>query len=125
MKLWHQNIDLKIYHDWRGSIKNLLPEGVAVHSIMYISGHPGAVRGSHTHKKDTHYCYVLSGKIEYSWRDADNVTHEMVLLPGHCVLSEVGELHKFTFLSEGVFIAMATEPRTQASYEDDTKRENF
>lgn len=114
------------YTDERGVIMNATPMNPTLKNVMYITGAKGAVRGSHVHAKDTHYCLVVSGKIlfEYCEPNSDEVV-SLVLSPGDVVLSEVGEKHRFTFLENGAFVAMATEARTQELYEHDTTRVNF
>lgn len=120
MKLYKQE-DRQTYVDDRGIIDVLLPEGVTIKNALYITGKPGAVRGSHYHAKDTHYCLVIGGKIEYTCkRGAKRET--VVLESGDMVFTPVEEKHKFTFLTDGIFIALATESRSQKNYESDTTR---
>jgi len=113
------------HSDDRGDLLELLPDVTqAIHAVLYCTGKTGAVRGSHVHAKDTHFCYVLSGTIQYEWFEGEE-RKSRVLSPGDCVFTPVGEKHRFVFLTDGAFIAMATEPRTQNSYESDTTRVNF
>ena len=115
------------YKDIRGILMNATPMNPLIKNVMYITGKKGAIRGMHRHRKDTHYCLVIKGTICYIWKDHKNPKRSgaIDLTPGDIVLSEIGELHKFIFKTEGAFIAMATEARTQESYESDTIRENF
>lgn len=119
-------IDLKNrYIDSRGIIINITPE-TPIGDILYISGKKGAIRGNHYHKTDTHHCFCISGSIKYSEQNLE--THEIVemtLYPGDMALTESGVLHKFEFLEDGAFIAIAKNPRQQAQYEEDTVREEF
>lgn len=116
--------DLEIFKDERGYIADMLPKDVVVKSVMYITGHKGAVRGNHWHKKDTHYCFVVRGRIRYVHQGLTMNPYQ-VLEPGDMVYSPVGEKHRFEFIDDGIFIAMATEPRTHENYEEDTTREDF
>lgn len=122
--------DLKIHRDERGEIRevsvpDVLPEK-GIQSVLYITGKEGAIRAGHYHHKDTHWCYVLNGTIRYWWKDAGgSETYSRILVPGDVVFTPAGEWHKFEFITSGVFIAMATEPRTQNSYEADTVRVTF
>lgn len=111
------------YADERGIIENITPP-VQIRDILYITGEKGAIRGNHYHKKDTHYCYIISGEIKYSWKDhGSEKVYDMVLKPGDMVVSRPLQLHRFEFLAKGAFIAMATESREQENYEEDTIRE--
>lgn len=118
---------LETFTDDRGVIKCLLPDDQHIHSVLYITGKAGAVRANHWHMKDTHYCYVLSGSIEYSYlTPGSSDVRSVTLVPGDVVFTPKKEVHKFTFLTDGVFVAMATEPRSsQESYESDTVRQNI
>lgn len=115
------------YIDKRGIIMNCTPMNPVLRNVMYITGKKGSVRGNHMHKKDIHYCMVIKGVIEYFWKEGNKsgLFESILLNPGDIVLSEAGELHKFKFLTDGVFIAMAREPRTQKSYEEDTIRKDY
>lgn len=115
-----------IHEDGRGIISALL-EGKTIKNIrdvLFITGKEGAIRGNHWHKKDTHYCIVLSGKIEYRWGTPEGeAAHQAAILEqGDMVFTPAGEVHRFRFVTEGSFVAMATEYRDQESYEKDTIR---
>jgi len=111
--------------DQRGLIANIFPSGVPIRSILYITGSAGAVRGNHYHLKDEHYCYSVEGSIEYGWINENGERQATLLEAGDMVHTPAGEKHQFTFLTAGAFIAMATESREQAQYEEDTIREPF
>jgi quercetin dioxygenase-like cupin family protein len=116
------------YIDVRGVIFNGTPqeEAPVIRNVMYITGKKGSVRGNHYHKEDTHYCMVIAGNIKFQWIEpGDSRIHEMLLIEGDIVLSEVGEKHKFIFATDGAFVAMATKPRTPHDYEEDLVREDF
>jgi quercetin dioxygenase-like cupin family protein len=116
------------YTDERGVIFNGTPqeEAPVIRNVMYITGKKGSVRGNHYHKEDTHYCLVLDGVIKFEWINAgEKKINEKLLIKGDIVLSEVGEKHRFIFLKDGAFVAMATKPRTPHDYEEDLVREDF
>lgn len=114
-----------VAQDDRGDIFEVLTN-LAIHNINYITGRPGAVRGQHSHKKDSHYCMVIGGRIQYSWiAPGEKKIQSVILESGDMVFSAPGEQHKFTFLTEGIFLDFNTEPRTKTSYEKDTKRAEF
>lgn len=114
------------YRDERGVIMNATPMNPTLKNVMYITGVKGAVRGNHVHKYDTHYCLVVAGKIKFEYTEpGDDKIFDLELNPGDVVLSEVGEKHRFTFLEDGAFVAMATAERTHEIYEHDTTRIEF
>ena len=53
----------KPFVDGRGSIKPLVD--TIMRSAMVIESKAGSLRANHYHKTDWHYCYVVSGQIEY------------------------------------------------------------
>src|SRR5581483_325764 len=114
------------YTDHRGDIINAMPFKANIQNVMYITGKEGAVRGNHVHKKDMHYCLVIEGTILYEWVEkGEEKVNSIPLEAGDIVLSETGEKHRFVFKTDGVFLALATEPRTHESYESDTIRQDF
>lgn len=113
------------YKDERGIIFNATPQNPYIRNVMYITGKQWSIRGSHVHKKDSHYCLVVLGILQYEWQKGDGEKMVEVLYPGDVVLSEPGEKHKFIFLEDGAFVAMATEPRDHDTYEDDLTRVDF
>lgn len=123
MRIYRKD-DLGVYTDERGYIANMLPEGVVIKSVLYITGKKGSVRGNHWHKKDTHYCFVVKGRIRYI-HEGLTMNPYQVLSPGEMVFTPAGEKHRFEFIDDGIFIAMATEARTQKDYEADTTRGEF
>lgn len=117
---------LEQYKDVRGLIQNVIPDGVVIKSVLYITGKIGAERGNHWHQKDEHYCFVIEGTIRYDYQEkGSNQTKNVILKKGMTVHTPSGEKHRFIFLRPGAFIALATEPRSQDHYEADTKREVF
>lgn len=121
MQLLH---NVETHKDERGEIVCMLPNGVQSRSVLYITGKSGAVRGQHFHKHDTHYCYVAEGDILYSWIEDGEEKH-IHLVKGDMIFTPTEEIHKFVFITDGVFIAMATDERTQENYEKDTIKHNF
>src|SRR5579872_2039061 len=105
----------------------LLPEGVTVHSVLSITCKKGSVRANHYHKKDTHYCYLLSGKMEYVYKDANKEGKEkhIIVNSGEVVYSPPMVTHAMRFLEDSVFFAFTTEQRDSEKYEKDTVRVNL
>ena len=58
----------KPYTDGRGTIHNLIE--VSTGSTVLIDSKAGSVRANHFHKTDWHYCYLISGSMDYYHRAA-------------------------------------------------------
>ena len=111
--------------DERGSITNLLEVNFPLRSILLITSRKGSIRANHYHKKDSHYVYLLQGKMEYTEKDmsAKNKRKRSIIVkPGDLILSPPMMAHAMRFLEDTVFLAFTTEPRDQRSYEEDTVR---
>ncbi len=131
------------FADIRGAITKILDDGrTNIKSVLLITSKKGAIRANHYHKKDTHYCYMLSGKMEYFEKpvprslDATGIPAEGLGIDGGKIESavlEVGDMvftpsmhvHAFKFLEDTVWVTLATESRSQADYEADTVRVKF
>ena len=69
MKDWPKNplVNLeKPFVDLRGSIQPLVDS--LMKSAVMIHSNAGSLRANHYHKTDWHYCYVITGSIEYFHR---------------------------------------------------------
>lgn len=111
--------------DDRGSISKLLDDGkTSIKSILLITCNKGAVRANHYHKRDSHFCYMLSGRMEYTEQPVGGPGEkESVLVEaGDMVYSAPMTIHAMRFLEDSVFLAFATESRNQKDYEKDTVR---
>lgn len=108
----------------RGIIEKLA-EG-EYHSILRITSKAGTVRANHYHKRDSHLCYLVSGKMEYVYRDAGDEhapLQRVIIEPGQLFYTPPMVAHAMRFLEDSEFYAFTTSPRhTQAEYEDDTVR---
>ncbi|MDP6952917.1 MAG: cupin domain-containing protein [Alphaproteobacteria bacterium] len=110
------------FDDPRGSIQPLVDE--TMESAVLISSRRGTVRANHYHKTDWHYCYVLSGRIEYHHRP-----HSSTEAP-ETVTVEAGQLfftppmvdHAMVFLEDTVFLTLGRNSRLQEVYEADVER---
>lgn len=112
-----------LHIDKRGSIINVL-EG-KITSVLLIPSKKGAVRANHYHKKDSHYIYMISGKMRYSARDmrkAHSRKRSVILKSGDLLYTPPMVGHVMEFLEESVFLALTTEKRNQKAYESDTVR---
>ena len=112
------------FSDPRGTITRLLDEkGVVIKSIVLITSNAGSIRANHYHKKDSHYCYLASGKMAYSERaiDGGEIT-TVVVEAGDIIYTPPMMAHAMRFLEDSVFYTFATEHREQSEYEGDLVR---
>ncbi|MDP3779271.1 MAG: cupin domain-containing protein [bacterium] len=109
--------------DDRGGITRILDSESPIRSILSITSQKGSVRSNHYHKKDTHYCYLVSGKMEWSEKPVEGGEVESAVLEsGDMVFTPAMTVHAVRFLEDSVFLTFATEARNQDDYEADTVR---
>ena len=112
----------KPFVDIRGAIHPLVDR--VMKSAVLIESKAGTLRANHYHKTDWHYCYVLSGRIEYYYRPTGSVKEP------DCVITKAGEMvftppmvdHGMVFPEDTVFLTLSRNPRDQATYEADVVR---
>lgn len=108
--------------DDRGAIQPLVD--TLMQSAVLIESKKGAMRANHYHKTDWHYCYVLSGCIEYYHRPTGSTDEP------ECIRVESGQMvftppmvdHAMHFPEDSVFLTLSRNPRDQVSYEADVVR---
>ena len=112
----------KPFIDKRGKIQPLVD--LMMKSAVMIESKKGSLRANHYHKTDWHYCYVVSGCIEYYHRPTGSDAEP------ECVLVRAGEMvftppmvdHGMKFPTDTVFLTLARNPRNQEAYEADVVR---
>tara|TARA_B100001093_G_scaffold516844_1_gene596669 strand:+ start:609 stop:1076 length:468 start_codon:yes stop_codon:yes gene_type:complete len=117
------HVDLeKPFVDSRGSIQMLV--NTPMKNITLITSETGALRANHYHLTDWHYMYMLEGKAEYHFRQAESKEKPKMLLwkEGELVFTPPMEEHTTVFLQKSRFIAMSRNPRDQEAYEADVRR---
>ena len=112
----------KPFVDGRGSIKPLVD--AMMKSAVMIESKAGSLRANHYHKTDWHYCYVVSGTIEYLHRPtgSDNEPETILVNQGEMVFTPPMIDHGMKFPVDTVFLTLSRNPRDQASYEADVVR---
>jgi uncharacterized RmlC-like cupin family protein len=116
-------VDLeKPFVDARGTIQPLVDE--MMRSAVMIESTAGSIRANHYHKTDWHYCYVLSGEMEYFHRPAGtDVEPEMLTAgAGAMVFTPPMVDHAMRFPVDTVFLTLSRNPRDQETYEADVVR---
>ena len=93
-------------------------------SAIIIESKAGSLRANHYHKTDWHYCYVLSGQIEYLHRKTgSDLEPETILVnKGEMVFTPPMIDHGMKFPVDTVFLTLSRNPRDQQSYESDVVR---
>lgn len=116
---------IKSFHiDERGEMAYLV-ESCPMQSVLRITCKKGSIRANHIHTKDSHYSYMLSGSMEYFYRDGKddkNPIKHIIVKKGEMVYTPPLEVHAMKFLEESVFLTFTTEKRSKNKYEKDLKR---
>ena len=116
-------IDLeRPFVDKRGLIQPLVDK--LMKSAVLIKSKAGTLRANHYHKTDWHYCYVLSGSIEYFHRvtGSTNPPSMVVVKSGQMVFTPPMVDHAMRFSEETTFLTLSRNPRDQKTYENDVVR---
>lgn len=109
--------------DERGTMSYILDREAITTSTLLITSKKGSVRANHYHKKDSHYVYLLEGKIEYTYQEVGSKKRQSVVVnKGEVVYSPPMTIHAVRFLEDTVMLALTTESRDQEKYENDTVR---
>ena len=112
----------KPFVDVRGSIHPLVDR--LMKSAVLIESKKGTLRANHYHKTDWHYCYVISGCIEYYHRPpgSEAEPERVVARAGDMVFTAPLVDHGMVFPEDTVFLTLSRNPRDQATYEADVVR---
>ena len=112
----------KPFVDSRGSIQPLVD--TLMKSAVVIVSKAGSLRANHYHKTDWHYCYVVSGSIEYLHRPtgSNQEPELLVIREGEMVFTPPMVDHGMRFPVDTIFLTLSRNPRDQASYEADVVR---
>tara|TARA_B100001778_G_C18582740_1_gene628319 strand:+ start:582 stop:1007 length:426 start_codon:yes stop_codon:yes gene_type:complete len=110
--------------DSRGQILSIVDEKVS--NVSIIKCNSNSIRSNHYHLTDWHMMYVLSGKIDYFFRDikSDYIEYLEVNV-GDNIFTPPMEIHATYFPVETTLIVSSLNPRDQRTYEEDTVRVEF
>lgn len=113
------------FTDVRGRIQPLVD--AMMRSAVLIESKAGSIRANHYHKTDWHYCYVLSGTIEYIHRPTGTFMDPKTIMvnEGEMVFTPPMVDHGMKFPVDTVFLTLSRNPRDQATYEADVVRVDF
>ena len=119
-------IDLeKPFVDRRGEIQPLVDK--LMRSAVMIQSKAGSLRANHYHKTDWHYCYVISGKINYFYKKLNSKKKpELIIVEkGNMVFTPPLVEHCMKFPEDTLFLTLSRNPRDQETYEKDVVRTNL
>lgn len=110
------------FADARGEILPLVD--VPMKSCVMISSKRGTVRANHYHRTDWHYCYVLSGRIDYYHRPVGSKARpeKIAIEAGQMFFTGPMVEHAMAFPEDTVFLAFGRNSRAQEVYEADVVR---
>ena len=108
--------------DARGAIQPLVD--TAIRTAQIITSRKGTVRANHYHKTDWHFCYVVSGSIEYYHRPVGSKAkpEKIVVKTGELFFTPSMVEHAMVFPEDTVFLNLAGNKRDQKHYETDLVR---
>lgn len=112
----------KPFADERGSIQPLVD--LPMQSAVLITSKKGTVRANHYHKTDWHFCYVISGRIDYYHRrhGATGKPQKTTIKQGQQFFTPPLVDHTMVFVEDTVFLTLGRNSRRQEVYEADIER---
>lgn len=110
------------FSDARGEIQPLVD--LMMESAVLIHSKRGAVRANHYHRTDWHFCYVLSGAIEYWHRPtgSERQARKVMVRQGQLFFTPPMVDHAMVFPQKSSFLVLGRNSRAQAVYEADVVR---
>ena len=125
---WPKDIVVNLeepFVDERGKIQPLVD--MDMKSAVLISSKQGSTRANHYHKTDWHFCYVLSGEIEYHYRNHGDKGKgsRKIIKKGELFFTPPMEDHAMVFKQDTVFLTLGRNSRKQEVYEQDVVRVDF
>ena len=84
-------------------------------SAVMINSKAGSLRANHYHKTDWHYCYVISGKIEYYYKElnSDKTPELLVVEKGNMVFTPPLVEHCMKFPEDTLFLTLSRTSRSR------------
>ena len=112
----------KPFVDDRGSIQPLVDQ--MMKSAVLIESKKGSLRANHYHKTDWHYCYVISGSIEYFHRPngSNDYPEKILVKTGQMIFTPPMVDHAMKFPTDTLFLTLSRNARDQKTYEEDVVR---
>lgn len=122
---WPLEVIVKLdqpFLDERGCIQPLLD--LRTESALIINSSKGSVRANHYHKTDWHYCYVISGQIDYFHRPVGTTASpkKVSVKKGELFFTPPLVEHAMLFTEDTTFLTLSRNQRNQNAYEEDLVR---
>ena len=89
-------------------------------NVQMIWSKKGALRANHYHKTDTHTCYLVTGSMEYYWRNhGEDKIHKEIIVAGE--LFKTGPLidHEMVFTEDSIMVVVSEHKRDAVTYDED------
>ena len=105
------------FEDHRGKI---LPIVHDIANVQMIWSKKGALRANHYHKTDTHTCYLVTGSMDYYWRNhGETKIHKEQFVAGD--LFKTGPLidHEMVFTDDSTMVVVSEHQRDAVTYDED------
>ena len=123
--MWPKNVIVSpedAFIDERGSIQPLVD--LPMKSCVIINSKKNSIRANHYHKTDWHFCYVVSGEIEYHYRPhgSDEIKKVIKIGEGELFFTPPMVDHAMVFLKDTVFLTLGRNSRKQEVYEEDIEK---
>lgn len=110
----------KGFVDHRGKI---LPIEHELANVQMIWSNKGAIRANHYHITDTHACYLISGELEYYWRNhGETVIHKEKIKAGQKFTTGPDIDHEMVFTEDSIMVVISEFKRDALSYDKDIVR---
>ena len=124
-ELWPKEVIVPLeapYLDSRGGIQPLVD--LPMESCVLIRSNKGTVRANHYHQTDWHFCYVLSGSIEYYHRPhgSEAAPQKVTIRTGQMFFTPPMVDHAMVFPEDTEFLTFGRNSRAQEAYEADVVR---
>lgn len=112
----------KPFVDERGDIQPLVD--LPMESCVLIRSKKGTVRANHYHQTDWHFCYVLSGSVEYYHRQhgSQQKPKKVLIKTGQLFFTPPMVDHAMVFPEDTTFLTLGRNSRSQEAYEADVVR---
>ena len=122
---WPQSVMVDMenpFSDSRGEIQPLVD--LTMKSAVLITSKKGTLRANHYHKTDWHFCYVISGSIEYFHRPhgSSEEPEKVLVKSGQLFFTPPMVDHTMLFPEDTVFLTLGRNSRRQEVYEADVER---
>jgi quercetin dioxygenase-like cupin family protein len=122
---WPKDVIVRLeaaFADARGEIQPLVD--MSMESCVLITSKKDSVRANHYHSTDWHFCYVLSGSIEYLHRPhgSSELPQKVIVKEGQLFFTPPLVEHAMLFPHDTTFLVLGRNSRSQEVYEADVVR---